>query len=204
MHVLHILSDAIKPLIMTIAGVLSTISLIAVAIFMLCLSSESIASDYQSNYEVLPAVNKSPIRVGTWALTPTVIVCDHAPVSKHQVLKAITYWKDLGHRFYSTQYKHDPLNKCRNSMPIGYVVIHLVSNTSKMEETSLAETHFFVNNDSGRIEWAKIYLKSDVRETVLEHEIGHALGYLHHDKINHMMNSKWMYGGWDSDGLKNN
>ena len=89
-------------------------------------------------------------------------------------------------------------------MPIGYVVIHLVSNTSKMEETSLAETHFFVNNDSGRIEWAKIYLKSDVRETVLEHEIGRALGYLHHDKINHMMNSKWMYGGWDSDGLKNN
>ena len=67
----------------------------------------------------------------------------------------------------------------------------------------LQANNFFVDNDTNKIEWATIYMRSDIKETVLEHEIGHALGYLHYNKINHLMNSKWTQGGWDSDGLKN-
>ena len=43
---------------------------------------------------------------------------------------------------------------------------------------------------------------NEIIETVLEHELGHALGYLHFNKINHVMNSKWTQGGWDTDGLE--
>ena len=62
-------------------------------------------------------------------------------------------------------------------------------------------THFYVDNDTREVNWAIIYLKNDIRDTVLEHEIGHALGYLHYNKINHLMNSKWTQGGWDTVGL---
>ena len=79
----------------------------------------------------------------------------------------------------------------------------MVTQGIDLESGALAETHFFVDNDTNKIEWAIIYMRPDVKETVLEHEIGHALGYLHYNKINHLMNSKWTQGGWDKDGLKN-
>ena len=71
-----------------------------------------------------------------------------------------------------------------------------------MDETSLAQTHFYVDNQTKEIDWAIIYVK-EVRETVLEHELGHALGFLHYNMINHLMNAKWAMGGWDQEGLEN-
>jgi peptide deformylase len=80
-------------------------------------------------------------------------------------------------------------------------VIHLVKPDLKMAKDTLAVTHFYVDNDHKEVEWAIIYVKSNIEETVLEHEIGHALGFLHYNKINHLMNQKWAQGGWDTEGL---
>lgn len=160
------------------------------------------ASDFNSNYDRIPLVHNAPPQVATWALTPTVIVCEHAPVSQRQIIKAVNFWKRLGYKFYSTQYKHDPMNKCLMDEPIGYIVIHMVTSGVPMEEKALAQTHFYVDNLTNKISYAKIYMRSDVRETVLEHELGHALGFLHFNKINHLMNEKWMMGGWDTEGLE--
>jgi hypothetical protein len=161
------------------------------------------ASTYRSNFENIPAVNKRPIRVAVWRVTPTVIICEHAPIDEDTATKAVKFWEGLGHRFFRTQYKYDPLGKCNNSQPLGYIIVRLVTQEIKLDSGALAETHFFIDNDTRAVEWATIYMRSDVRETVLEHEIGHALGYLHYNKINHLMNSKWIQGGWDVDGLKN-
>ena len=166
------------------------------------LSEPATAGPYISNYDRIPLVNDKPPQVAKWGLTPTVIVCEHAPVTKSQVDKAVRFWKDLGYRFYNTQYKHDPLNKCLSENPKGYIIIHLVTLGVKMAETALAQTHFFIDNATSQVEYAVIYLRPDVRETVLEHELGHALGFLHFNKINHLMNEKWMMGGWDTEGLR--
>ena len=163
---------------------------------------ESFASEYKSNFTHIPAVEKYPIRAGTWQRTPTVIICEYAPVKRNQINKAVQFWSDLGHSFFRTQYKHDPLNKCRSTQPVGYITVHLVHQDLKLDPDSLAETHFFVNNETNEIEWATIYMRSTIPETVLEHELGHALGYLHYNKINHLMNSKWTQGGWDTEGLQ--
>ncbi|HHZ95137.1 MAG TPA: hypothetical protein EYN67_06175 [Flavobacteriales bacterium] len=72
-----------------------------------------------------------------------------------------------------------------------------------MDDNSLAQTHFYVDNNTKIIDWAKIYMRDDLRDTVLEHELGHALGFLHYNRINHLMNEKWMMGGWDKNGLEN-
>jgi hypothetical protein len=161
------------------------------------------AGDYVGNFERMPLVEKRPPKVGTWKLTPTVIVCEHAPVTEVQIKSAVNFWKALGYRFYSTQYKYDPLNKCLSESPQGYIVIHLVTQGIRLEESSLAQTHFYVDNDTNEIQWARIYMRPDIRDTVLEHEIGHALGFLHYNMINHLMNQKWTMGGWDKDGLAN-
>ena len=161
------------------------------------------ASDYVSNYIKIPAVQNTPPKIGKWLTTPTVIVCEYAPISRAQINSATAFWEQLGYRFYTTQYKYDPLNKCLSDNPIGYIVIHLVSSNIKMDDTSLAQTHFYVDNNTSEIEWAMIYMRDDIRKTVLEHEIGHALGFLHYNMINHLMNEKWTMGGWDKKGLEN-
>jgi hypothetical protein len=166
------------------------------------LAEPATAGPYTSNYDRIPLVNKQPPQVAKWGRTPTVIVCEHAPIKKPQIDKAVRFWKDLGYRFYTTQYKHDPLNKCLNENPKGYIIIHRVTLGIRMDETALAQTHFFIDNATNQVEYAVIYLRSDVRETVLEHELGHALGFLHFNKINHLMNEKWMMGGWDTEGLQ--
>jgi hypothetical protein len=167
------------------------------------LAEPAAASEYVSNFERVPLVENRPPHVGAWGLTPTVIVCEYAPISQVQINSAVNFWKRLGYKFYTTQYKQDPLNKCLSDTPKGYIVIHLISREIKLEDSALAQTQFFVNNDTNKIEWAIIHMRSDIRETVLEHELGHALGFLHFNKINHLMNEKWTMGGWDKEGLAN-
>ena len=182
----------------------SVVVYIILITFSICsLSTPSTASDYVSNHIKVPAVQNAPPKVGAWYSTPTVIICEYAPVSKAQINSATAFWEQLGYKFFTTQYKSDPLNKCLSDSPIGYIVIHLVSSNIKMDDTSLAQTHFYVDNDTGEIEWAMIYMRADIRKTVLEHEIGHALGFLHYNMINHLMNEKWTMGGWDKKGLEN-
>lgn len=184
---------------------LATVAILYIIIitFSICsLSVPGFASDYISNHIRVPAVQNAPPQVGTWYSTPTIIVCEYAPVSRVQINSATAFWEGLGYKFFTTQYKSDPLRKCLSDNPIGYIVIHLVSSNIKMDDTSLAQTHFYVDNDTGGIEWAMIYMRDDIRKTVLEHELGHALGFLHYNMINHLMNEKWAMGGWDKEGLE--
>jgi len=161
------------------------------------------ASDYISNFERIPAVENRPPQVGHWNQTPIVLVCEHAPVNEVQIRSAVRFWERLGYNFRATQYKYDPLDKCTTDNPKGYIIIHLISSGVKMDDNSLAQTHFYVDNNTKIIDWAKIYMRDDLRDTVLEHELGHALGFLHYNRINHLMNEKWMMGGWDKNGLEN-
>jgi len=177
--------------------------LILIAFLCVFVSAPGMASEYKSNFTRIPAIEGYPVQAGVWARTPTVIICMYAPVERQQADKAVNFWTNLGHPFFNTQYKYDPLNKCLAKEPVGYITIHLVHQELHLDPASLAETHFFVSDATGEIEWATIYMRSEIKETVLEHEIGHALGYLHYNKINHLMNSKWTQGGWDKNGLEN-
>lgn len=161
------------------------------------------SGDYVSNFEKIPAVQNRPPQVASWRRTPTIIICDCAPVTEKQIDSAVDVWKNLGYRFFRTQYHYDPLDKCKSAAPLGYIVVRLIHQDIKMDDDDLAETHFYINNNHDEIEWAIVYMKPNVRETVLEHELGHTLGFLHFNKINHLMNSKWTQGGWDTNGLKN-
>ena len=188
--------NQIVNLMLTVVGILFVVT------FIVSCMGTATASDYRSNFERIEAAYNRAPSAGTWKRTPTVIVCEYAPVKKEEVLKAVKLWENLGYSFFTTQYKYDPLNKCKQTDPVGYIIVHLVTQDVKMNEEELAETHFYVDNDHKEVLWAIIYIKKDLRETVLEHELGHALGFLHFNHINHLMNSKWIHGGWDTDGLE--
>ena len=167
------------------------------------LSQPTYAASPVANYHRVPTIEDAPPQVARWLHSPTLVICDHAPVTEVQINSAVKFWENLGYEFEYVDYKRKLQSKCTNENPVGYILIHIVTKGVKLESTALAQTHFFVDNLTNKIDWAVIYMRPDVRDTVLEHELGHALGFLHFNKINHLMNQKWEMGGWDTEGLKN-
>jgi len=182
----------------------SATALILLLFAMAPLGNTAAAGDYVTNYKRTPAVQNLPSQVARWDKDPTIIVCEYAPVSEIQVNSAIAFWEHLGHKIlYSRDTSNTKISTpCNQKKPAGFITVHLVTVGISLPPTSLAETHFYVDNTTNQIEWATIYLRSGVKKTVLEHEVGHALGFLHFNKINHLMNEMWEMGGWDSDGLE--
>ena len=152
----------------------------------------------------LKIVKKDLVRAGQWERTPTVVICEHAPIERDNVREAITWWNKRGYIFYHSIYLRGSraTEVCNNPDPTGYITINLVTQETFEAGDNLAVTHFYVDNDTREIHWAKIYLKPQVEKRVLEHEIGHALGWMHTEKVGHLMNEKLIYGGWDDEGLK--
>jgi len=143
-----------------------------------------------------------PPRLGHWRHTPTVVLCEGAPTDRKSIDRAVRWWENHGHRFYNTVDQDDPLGKCDAEFPDGFITIKVGNQTMFTEGDDLAETHFYVDTETKEISWAKIYLKSSPIERVLEHEIGHALGFMHSKKPGHLMYPTWIRGGWGDRGVR--
>ena len=147
--------------------------------------------------------NSDPQQIGSWKRTPTVLICPPSPATKEHASKAVKWWERRGYQFFRTMDRYDPRGKCKEYEPEGFIVIHLAPRDMfEIDDTTLAETHFYVDADTGEISWAKIYLRLTPDERVLEHELGHALGFMHTEALGHLMHGKILAGGWDDKGLK--
>ena len=59
------------------------------------LAKPAAAGDYVGNFERIPLVENRPPQVGSWQSTPTVLVCEYAPINDVQVRSAMNFWKRL-------------------------------------------------------------------------------------------------------------
>ena len=140
-------------------------------------------------------------KVLSWDTTPSVIICDYAPIDKKSVVSAINWWKDIGYNFYGPYTDNYHKQKCFDSRPVGYILITLVDGKS-YNHGSLATTNVYSNKNNNKILWSVIMLKHGlVKERVMEHEIGHSIGWMHAAKRGNMMNRTLPTGGWSSEGL---
>jgi len=148
------------------------------------------------------AFNKSsPKQTLKWNLTPTVIICDHAPISKKEIDSALDWWRNIGYIFYGPYMGGLYNKKCLDDSPVGYILVTLVSGID-YNHNSLATTKIYSNTNTNEILWSIIELKQGlVKERVLEHEFGHSIGWMHTSIKGSMMNRTLPNGGWSSDGL---
>ena len=133
--------------------------------------------DVPASYEGMPP------RIGHWKYTPTVILCQGAPADVASVERAVRWWADRGYPFFSTVSTEDALDKCRAEFPVGFITID-------------------VDDETREITWAKVYLRGRPLERVVEHELGHALGFIHTQERGHLMHRSWIRGGWNDRGLR--
>ena len=140
-----------------------------------------------------------PTRKAEWETTPKVRVCASTKLIMSRVDNAVKYWERLGYEFKYT-YK-DFIIDCMNPR-YGEIIITLPEGGFSAHH--MASTRLYTSNRTGKIVMAKIFIlpKNGRKERVLEHEIGHALGWNHYRQKLHIMHPNWQDGGFDSKGLK--
>jgi predicted Zn-dependent protease len=139
-------------------------------------------------------------QIAEWAHDPTIVVCRDAPVSPEAVESAVAWWRSLGYSFWMVV--PDSIHYgCIFGNPAGKIIIKLVDGRS-FDADKLATTYIYHNEESKKILWAEIVLREEPRERVLEHELGHALGWLHLAEGGHIMHPLWVHSGWSYDGLR--
>ena len=141
-----------------------------------------------------------PLRqLAAWEANPTVRVCSNAPISRNRVEESLQFWRDLGYEFGSIIYG-DHTDWCYGDSYLGSIVI--MPNQTPFNSKILAQTKRIAYNKL--IVGAKIEIRSDSyeRPLLLEHELGHALGWPHHNVRGHIMHKTLPLSGPNSFGLK--
>lgn len=151
-----------------------------------------------ASYEHSFAVGK-PQRQAIWSMEPNIRICASTSVSVSRAAQAARYWEGAGYRFGTIT--RDPFSTCM-SPKYGEILITLPE--SGFSDTHLASTRIYTDTKTGDIVKAKIHIlpKYARKERVLEHEIGHALGWLHYRQRYHMMHPTWYLGGYDRSGIR--
>jgi len=140
-----------------------------------------------------------PHQKATWAQNPRVRICNTTEVSTFRVQKAIKYWEMLGYDFESVH--TDYALTCGNAR---YGEITITLPEGNLTANQMAATRIYTEKITGNIAKAQIFVypKYARKDRVIEHEIGHALGWQHHKQKFHMMLPSWYLGGYDYTGLR--
>lgn len=122
-----------------------------------------------------------------WNNPPIIINCTGKDLSEKTIIKAVKYWAKHGEEILF--YEYSPVDfVCKNdSFVDGFIIIKTdVENTIK--EGVLATTSR--QSRLGTIKSAIILFKPGTHNylLLLEHELGHAFGYSHKNRLGHIMN----------------
>ena len=142
--------------------------------------------------------SKKPTQRYQWVTKPDIRLCENTKIPISRVHRAIKYWERLGYEFGKVYL--DRLSFCMNPK---YNEIAIVLPSQGIVDNKMAATRVYTSKFTGEIVKAKIFVlpSSGRKERVLEHELGHALGWQHHNSRGHIMHPNWWFGGFNSYGL---
>mgnify|MGYP003651629906 CR=1 FL=1 len=134
-----------------------------------------------------------------WKDAPSVRVCTTTEVPLYRIQQSLHYWENLGYKFDSVY--EDPTPNCMHPRA-GEIIITLPEPGFSADH--MAATRLYTYTRDGDIMKAKIFIlpKHARKDRVIEHELGHALGWKHHPQKFHIMHPTWHLGGYESTGLK--
>jgi hypothetical protein len=156
-------------------------------------------------HPVITIYGRTVQQEGKWVATPDILICHNGPVTPTRVESALRYWRKLGYTFGSVTQALPGNRKClEGDASYGTVTIDIPSQGFRFG-THLGTTRTYRYTATGEIFKARIEIipawgKS---ERILEHELGHALGWKDVNSVGHIMNGVWSSGGFNSYGVKN-
>ena len=159
--------------------------------FLMSSQSYDTVTQASSDYSTLEAY---------WAVKPVVKVCASIRISNGRVNNAIRYWQKLGYEFEGIVFE-DTSMSCVGFPKFGEIIITIPDQT--FDYKKIAITRRGVDAETSMLVYAQIFMqeKDVTKERVLEHELGHALGWNHAGRRYHIMNEAWEFGGSNSAGV---
>ena len=159
--------------------------------------------------EILPADFKNnilfrskPTISSYWMIKPNIRLCLNSGVTELRLRKAVGFWEYLGYEFGTIRVESDSL-QCFSGGNNNEITIMLVNFSVEMGE-NIAITKTYYISSTHEIVKSQIYIHkfAATKERVLEHEIGHALGWVHFNQPYHLMHSHYNKGGHTASGLR--
>ena len=141
-----------------------------------------------------------------WATYPIIKICPNAGISEERVRQAVSFWKDAGYIFGGIELIQPSAGPC-DALP-GEIVFRAptqseISNATIQNKLAVTETSY--DRTSRRIMMASIYFQTTLvshKAKVVEHELGHALGWSHHFRSGHIMHPNLERGGLSKLGME--
>ena len=144
---------------------------------------------------------RKPIVSSYWEHMPGIRICTDSNVTEARADRARKFWIRLGYEIGEV-YIDDGSAICRIGGVTGEITVMLV-NTEVPIGNKMAVTRTWFNSEDRSILRAQVYVLGGFanKERLLEHEIGHALGWAHYNRRYHLMNALYPKGGHDTMGL---
>ena len=142
----------------------------------------------------------NPPQPYNWKSPPIVRVCSKDPEVRKRVDLALDFWRDLGHEF-GTVVRGDNNGESCDRQASFSIVIKQVTSFPDERRRGQASTRTLGDMILGvEVDIMKGYMNDTL---ILEHEIGHALGYKHLACRSHIMHPSTNYIGSFTIGVEN-
>ena len=136
-----------------------------------------------------------------WTEMPKFTFCKESRLTNQRARNGIRFWRRIGYNITDVRYSVSD-QECFRDPENGEVMVKLVTSDTPIRN-NLAVTSVYFRPDNNQIQYAIIYLIGGFAndERLIEHEIGHALGWSHYGRVRHIMNSDYSQTGTDNYGL---
>jgi len=140
-----------------------------------------------------------PMQKAAWKTKPTIRICSSTKLPILRAQKAARYWERLGYEFDRVSMDYNI-----NCMEPKYGEIIITLPEGNIDPEHIAATRIYTRSGTLNIAMAKIFIypKEVRKQRVVEHELGHALGWTHYNQKYHIMHPIWHLGGFNSSGLR--
>jgi len=161
---------------------------------------DSYQVDDSARKEVL--FNRRPTLEKYWTDRPSVIHCSKSGVSEGRLKSAIIFWENLGYKFGNVSFNVDS-HDCFREPLSGEIMITIITNEIAVG-SNLAVTKVSFYTATNEIVSSRIFMIPGYanKRWILEHEIGHALGWKHFSREGHIMHPLYQNLGSFTSGLR--
>ena len=154
-------------------------------------------------FEVINIRSGNPSLSHYWDSLPNIRICEGSRVTQSRARNSVRYWERMGYNLGDLIFDNErDFQTCFNGGNNGEITVMLITSDIPID-TNLAVTKVFFDTRTNKIIKAQIFVIGGYanKERLLEHEIGHALGWSHYNRYLHIMNSSYDETGHNSHGV---